>query len=128
MKNAGECRRLYNATQTLTDSVCVVVLNPFVSIARIGLYNYIHVHVYYHMVKCCVNINWKKNHTLECMHLTYIWKKESTYIYGTFTCTELILKNYLERFVLLCLKQYMYIYIHVCICVCNVGVHYPVFL
>lgn len=28
-KNAGECRRLYNAAQTLTDSVCVVVLNPF---------------------------------------------------------------------------------------------------
>lgn len=28
-KNAGKCRRLYNATQALTDSVCVVVLNPF---------------------------------------------------------------------------------------------------
>lgn len=43
------------------------------------------------------------------MYALDLYLKERVNIH-IFTCTELILKNYLERFVLLCLKQYMYIY------------------
>lgn len=118
-KNAGECRRLYNATQTLTDSVCVVVLNPFVSIATIGLYNYILVHEY--NVLSYGQVLWKywlkKKNTLECMHVTNIGKKESTDIYMIHLHVfNLFLKIILKFLFLVYLKQY--IYIHVCICVC----------